>query len=359
MRSSRIRFLLILLCTTLAIAPLSAAVPAITGGTTGDALGVSRTFYLEPLPPYAVRDNNGDWTGPAIDLLRSAADRTGVSFRLEERSGEASDEPVAAPASPTLTYIGNDSLRTGMQSCVPMVQEPIGVIGTGSGRGFLNSLTGLISFGFLKVALAFGAILLVFGTLFWLIERGRNEGIDGEEGDNGAIAGIGKGFWWAGVTATTIGYGDTVPKTKGGRVLAIVWMLISMAITAVLTAYLVSLTGGRSTEISLSNVVEGKRIALVQGSGITPMMLPPARSVARAPDLAAAVTMLEADAVDIVPHPYYVAKSAGLQQAVTRSATRPLMPVLVFSDEDDGLRREVNRMVLTPGWRERFDMLGD
>lgn len=40
---------------------------------------------------------------------------------------------------------------------------------------------------------------------------------------------------------STIGYGDLVPKTRGGRLLALVWILVTMGITASLTATLTSL----------------------------------------------------------------------------------------------------------------------
>jgi len=40
---------------------------------------------------------------------------------------------------------------------------------------------------------------------------------------------------------TTIGYGDKAPKTTGGRLLALLWMLIAMGITASLTARITSI----------------------------------------------------------------------------------------------------------------------
>jgi voltage-gated potassium channel len=44
------------------------------------------------------------------------------------------------------------------------------------------------------------------------------------------------GVWWAIVTVTTVGYGDSDPHTDGGRVIAIVVMLVGIGFIAILTA---------------------------------------------------------------------------------------------------------------------------
>ena len=44
------------------------------------------------------------------------------------------------------------------------------------------------------------------------------------------------GVWWAIVTVTTVGYGDTSPLTDAGRVIAIVVMLVGIGFIAVITA---------------------------------------------------------------------------------------------------------------------------
>lgn len=51
----------------------------------------------------------------------------------------------------------------------------------------------------------------------------------------GAVA-----FWWAIVTMTTVGYGDFVPVTHSGRILAVLLMMFGVGIFAVLTSFFAS-----------------------------------------------------------------------------------------------------------------------
>lgn len=47
---------------------------------------------------------------------------------------------------------------------------------------------------------------------------------------------IEEGIWWAWVTVTTVGYGDVVPVTSGGRLLAGLVMLLGMGLFSLITA---------------------------------------------------------------------------------------------------------------------------
>jgi voltage-gated potassium channel len=59
-----------------------------------------------------------------------------------------------------------------------------------------------------------------------------------------SFASLGDAAWWAATTVTTIGYGDVVPGTSGGRVIAVFVMFASVATvsftTAVVTASFVA-----------------------------------------------------------------------------------------------------------------------
>jgi voltage-gated potassium channel len=47
-------------------------------------------------------------------------------------------------------------------------------------------------------------------------------------------------LWWAIVTVTTVGYGDRYPVTSGGRVVAVILMLVGIGLIGVLTATVAS-----------------------------------------------------------------------------------------------------------------------
>ena len=59
-----------------------------------------------------------------------------------------------------------------------------------------------------------------------------------------SFASFGDAAWWSATTVTTIGYGDVVPGTSGGRVIAVFVMFASVATvsftTAVITASFVA-----------------------------------------------------------------------------------------------------------------------
>ena len=51
---------------------------------------------------------------------------------------------------------------------------------------------------------------------------------------------LGSGMWWAVQTVTTVGYGDHVPETDAGQILAAAVMLLGIGFITVITA---SITG--------------------------------------------------------------------------------------------------------------------
>ena len=59
---------------------------------------------------------------------------------------------------------------------------------------------------------------------------------------------LGSGFWWAMQTTTTVGYGDNVPTTAAGRLLASFVMLFGIGFLAVITAAITSTFVARNAQ---------------------------------------------------------------------------------------------------------------
>ena len=57
---------------------------------------------------------------------------------------------------------------------------------------------------------------------------------------------VGAGLWWAAQTVTTVGYGDNVPVTLFGRLLAVIVMLLGISFLTVITAAITSAFVARS-----------------------------------------------------------------------------------------------------------------
>jgi ABC-type amino acid transport substrate-binding protein len=117
-----------------------------------------------------------------------------------------------------------------------------------------------------EVAVWMGVIFgfaLLFAFLFWLSERRRNPPIEGRP-----IDGLRESFWWSVVTLSTVGYGDRVPVTRPGRIVAMAWMTVGFVLFTVSSAVVTSAL----TVASLKPVVTGPaglaraRVGVVVGS---------------------------------------------------------------------------------------------
>ena len=102
--------------------------------------------------------------------------------------------------------------------------------------------------------------MVIGGHLIWLAERKANSA----NFPTAYTDGIDDGIWWAMVTATTVGYGDKTPVTPMGRVLAMAFMTVGIALFSVLSGHIsASFIESRSAvnaKITSVSDLSGKRV---------------------------------------------------------------------------------------------------
>ncbi len=211
------------------------AAPASPIGSEGRTL----TVGLLSAPPFVIKSSNNqgdtDWDGIGVQLWREMAYELNLDYQWREVQPE---QAVAQLESGTLD-VALMTATVAREQRVNFTQSYFATtlgIATKRRQRLWEVVKAVVSPQFLKICLGLSMILFVVGLLCWLFERSSNENMYSKS----PIKGIWDGFWWAGVTMTTIGYGDKAPQTVLGRILALIWMLVAMGLTASLTSSITS-----------------------------------------------------------------------------------------------------------------------
>jgi ABC-type amino acid transport substrate-binding protein len=281
------------------IAALAGAVLVLAGPCraqatdTGNAAGVPQRELVvgtKETPPFAMKAADGSWSGISIDLWRHVADEQHLRYRFSEEptvqglldgvAGGRFDIAVAALTETAARAQNLDFTQpfyvTGLGIAVPAGGEP-------SWQPIIHTLT---SFGFAQAIMALVGLALAVGILVWIFERRHNEDFGG-----GAAKGLSSGVWWSTVAMTQRSTGNFGPRTLPGRIVAIVWMVVSIVTIAVFTASVTSVltikhlqgavhgvsdladvrvgaVAGTSTEETLSRLRIGYRIFATPQDGL-------------------------------------------------------------------------------------------
>lgn len=214
------------------------------GTTPGGPAERTLVVGTHPLPPFVVRTADGRWTGESIELWREIAEEEGLRFELQERdldglfSGLEDGTLDVAAAAITVT----EDREARVDFTHPIFTTGLAIALTRArAESWLDTVVMVFNPVFLGLLATFAALQLLVGALMWLLERRQNPHFQGSP-----VAGVGAGMWWAVVTMSTVGYGDKVPRSGAGRLLAMVWMLASLILLTTVTASITtSLTLGR------------------------------------------------------------------------------------------------------------------
>jgi len=190
-------------------------------------------------PPFVISETGQTYSGLSVDLWKSIASEAGVNYELIEykdhlgliRALDFKEIDL------TINPIHVNEIRLRMFDVTqPFYVSYIGVATTNVKKTQVgNFLRNFFSLQFLRIVALLILIIFVFGTILWLVERNQNR-----RQFRPGLSGLFDGLWWSAVTITTVGYGDKAPKTRLGRIIAIVWMLTAIVTISSFTASIAS-----------------------------------------------------------------------------------------------------------------------
>jgi len=204
----------------------------VVGVSAGDGYSLHKKLYVGTIkaPPFAMKTADDRWEGFSIDLWQAVAQELRIKYELKEYDNieqlitdtEKGNFDVIVLASQTKeheTFIDFSNAYYGSGSGIAVPME-------GDGTGWLVFAKSFFSLRLLSLICLLILLWFIAGVCVFFFESQRNSEMFG----GGWVKGLGHGIWWAAVTMTTVGYGDKVPKTLRGRIVAIIWMFSSIII---------------------------------------------------------------------------------------------------------------------------------
>ncbi|MGA8447874.1 MAG: transporter substrate-binding domain-containing protein [Roseiarcus sp.] len=260
------------------------------------------TVAVYDAPPYGLVEPDGSIDGVSVDLWRRAAAVLGRQYRfvpvsqmdaiLEGLEHNSFDAAIGAITITPERVVRVDFSYPAHRSGVAVaVRKDSGAMAAIRRYGaIVGELSPLVAFTV--------ALLVAMGVAMWLVERPKQSAAH-----ESAVASLRDGVYWAVVTMTTVGYGDKTPKTTSGRMIAIAWMLTSVALISILSTSIVSkMTADRVVGGYLLSDADlaGKRLAAVAHSSGAEYLDERHLEYAPFDGLAGALTALAAGRVDAV-----------------------------------------------------------
>ena len=199
---------------------------------------------IDPIPPFAIKTEEGQWHGVTWAIWHLAAAELGWKYKIKRLSLDqiipslrSGDIDVAA------TPFGITAYREKqVDFTVPYYFSAFGVaVNKPKGIRAWASLTeDFLSSQLLKPILIVSAVLLFVSLIFWFCEKQQFKG----HKKDGFMPGFWNALLLSSETMTTVGYGENVPRTHLGRLLAIVWMFVSIILV---TYFMASVTSSLTT----------------------------------------------------------------------------------------------------------------
>ncbi|PPK86197.1 amino acid ABC transporter substrate-binding protein (PAAT family) [Neolewinella xylanilytica] len=316
-------------------------------------------------PPYTFQDDGGHWNGMAVELWRHVAGEARMIYQMMPYSKDDSllaalereevDLVLAMPIS-ARAEAQVDFTQAFHRSALALALPPT--------NSLWSVVTGLFTLQFLYIVIGLSALLLIVGSLVYFLERRSND--DQFGGERSLWQGIGSGFWWAGVTMTTIGYGDKAPTSLPGRAVAMLWMLVALAVTSSLTAAIISATNA-SNVIEFPRELKQKSVGVVKDSPAAEFLQSRKQTFTPFQDVQEGLLALDRDEIEVLVHDatalhHQSRVNPNLRAYVQETDARPEAYAFAVR-ENSPLYEPINQAVIaittTSAWRTVVDSYDD
>jgi polar amino acid transport system substrate-binding protein len=193
-------------------------------------------------------------------------------------------------------------------------------------------------------------LVIVAGHIIWLVERSSPK--KRTRFQRNYFPGVFEGMYWALVTASTVGYGDKVPKRWAGRILTGILIVLFLPLSAFFIAQVSSDLTLKSIQSSISGLEDlwGKRVGVVRGTTSYDFMKHERAHLFAFRTAASAYDALDRDALDAVvydaPALLYYANGAGRGKVKVVGKLFAPQDYGIALPQGSHLRESINRQIL-------------
>ena len=241
--------------------------------------------------PFAYQTPHGQWKGLSIDLLDVLAEQNDFTYTLVDLKDVG-----------TLIYTTSKNKVDMSIAAISLTPEREALVDFS--HSYFNTSLGILAnskpsptdnFWWMikKVAVILLALMAGMYAIGFLISR-----VD----KGGDINGVHEGAWWALVTFSTTGYGDEVPVTNAGKIVASAWIIASLFLISIFTGYISSaMTVKKLTETTTQLAdLYNKEVNVIEGTTAQLKLAELGIEYAAVPTLAVAMENFKSGKTDVV-----------------------------------------------------------
>lgn len=280
--------------------PAEAPAVAPAAPATGEKLRIV-TRNLEPFS----FEEAGARVGFAAELWEALATKLDMPYEIDV-VGSAQEIIDAVQQKRADIGVGAISVTSKREQLIdfsqPFYESGLQILVAGGSGSYTSQIFGLIKNLFnLKLIGAFLLLLfamLVISHLVWRYEHKVNT----DQWPEDYKAGLWESFWWTISTLLVGGADNKGPVGVGGRIIAIVWMLLSIVLVSLLTAsFTTTLTvNSLKGDINGPDDLPGRQVATIKGSTTETWLNDKGAKVTALADVAACIEALKAGQVQAV-----------------------------------------------------------